>query len=143
MERPHGQLRARLADRLGGDGAHGQALLDELPGRHVRAVAQRADAAGRVTGQRAADLHGVDAKRLDFAGNVLVNEQVLTDDRLVGDRVNDVVEAGTADDHVPQWDVDFLTLVDGAFGDAALGPAIMKEHNHGLRDVVEFAGEIP
>ena len=47
VEGPHRELGARLADRLGGDDADGHALLDELAGGQVHAVAAPADAQRR------------------------------------------------------------------------------------------------
>ena len=44
VERPHRQLRARLADRLRGDDADRLADADQLAGRQVAAVARAADA---------------------------------------------------------------------------------------------------
>ena len=60
VERPHRELRARLADRLGGDDADRHALLDELAGGQVHAVAAAADAQRRLAGHRAADLDLLD-----------------------------------------------------------------------------------
>ena len=70
VERPHRQLRARLADALGGDDAHGHALLDQRAGGKVHAVAQGADAQRGVAGHRAADLDLFQAQLLDPAGDV-------------------------------------------------------------------------
>ena len=61
VERPHGELRAGLADRLGGDDADRLALVDELAGREHRAVARRAHAAERVAGEHRTHPHPVDA----------------------------------------------------------------------------------
>src|SRR5207247_7135923 len=47
MEGPHGQLGARLADRLRGDDADRLTELDRLAGSKVTAVALRAHAAAR------------------------------------------------------------------------------------------------
>ena len=44
VERPHGQLRARLADRLGGDDADGLTDADQVAGGQVAAVARTANA---------------------------------------------------------------------------------------------------
>ena len=44
VERPHGQLGAGFADRLGGNHARGQATLDETTGREIAPVALRAHA---------------------------------------------------------------------------------------------------
>ena len=54
VEGPHGQLRARLADRLGGDDADGLAELDRLAGGQRQAVAGARDAELGVVGQRRA-----------------------------------------------------------------------------------------
>ena len=52
VERPHGQLRARLADRLGGDDAHCLTRADHAATGQVPAVARAADAVARLAGQR-------------------------------------------------------------------------------------------
>src|SRR5699024_234755 len=56
VEGAHGQLRARLADRLGGDDADGLADVDQLAGGERLAVALGAGAHRRVAGQHGADL---------------------------------------------------------------------------------------
>src|ERR671920_245054 len=56
VERAHGQLRARLADRLGGDDADRLADVDQAAAAEVAAVALRADAEARGAGQRRAHL---------------------------------------------------------------------------------------
>ena len=61
VEGAHGQLRAGLADRLGGDDADRLAELDELAGREIAAVALRADAAAALARQHRPDLHLLDA----------------------------------------------------------------------------------
>ena len=76
VERPHRQLRARLADALGADDAHRHALLHQRAGGEVHAVAAGADAQRRVAGHRAADLdllqaHGLDLPR-DLHGDQFV-----------------------------------------------------------------------
>ena len=52
VEGPHRQLRARLADGLGGDDAHRLADLDEMPRGQVAAVAGTAHAVPRQAGKR-------------------------------------------------------------------------------------------
>ena len=55
VEGTHRQLRAGLADRLGGDDADRLADVDELAGRQRAAVAHRAGADLALAGQHAAD----------------------------------------------------------------------------------------
>ena len=62
VEGAHGELRARLADRLGGDDADRHAFLDQVAGGQVHAVAQPAEPSGRLAGHRAADEDLVDAQ---------------------------------------------------------------------------------
>ena len=69
VERTHRQLRARLADALGGDDADGHAFLDHRAGGKIHAVAQPADAQRGVAGHRAADLNLFQAQFLDAAGD--------------------------------------------------------------------------
>ena len=52
VERPHGQLRAGLADGLGGDDADRLADADHLAGGEVAAVAHAADAVAGLAGER-------------------------------------------------------------------------------------------
>ena len=52
VERPHRQLRAGLADRLGGDDADRLAGADHLAGGEVAAVARPADAVASLAGER-------------------------------------------------------------------------------------------
>ena len=92
VERAHRQLRAGLADRLRGDDADRLAELDQPAGGEVAAVALRADAAARRAGQHRADLHLLDAGVLDRRRLVLVDLLVDVDDRLAGERVDDLLE---------------------------------------------------
>ncbi len=52
VERAHGQLRARLADGLGGDDADRLTDADQLARRQVAPVAGAADAVARLAGER-------------------------------------------------------------------------------------------
>ncbi|CVM13872.1 Uncharacterised protein [Streptococcus pneumoniae] len=61
VERAHGELGARLTDRLGRDDADGLADVHQLAGGHGAAVALRAGAHGGLAGQDRADLDLRDA----------------------------------------------------------------------------------
>ena len=71
VERPHGQLRAGLADGLGGDDADRLADADHPAGGEVAAVAVPADAVAGLAGERRAHEHLVEAGRLDRLGDLL------------------------------------------------------------------------
>ena len=101
VEGAHRELRARLADRLGGDDADGHAFLDQLAGGQVHAVAAAADAQRRLAGQRAADQDLVDAAAPRSCGprrQVIISFSLTID--LVGDRVDDVDAADAAADRL-------------------------------------------
>src|SRR5204863_856013 len=72
VEGPHRQLGAGLADRLGGDDAHGLADVHRRAARQVAAVAGAADADLGLAGQHRADLHRLHAAGLDEIDLVLV-----------------------------------------------------------------------
>ena len=142
VEGPHRELRARLADGLGGDRAHGKSDLNRLPRRHVHAIAAGAHAARGSAGQAAADPHGVDAQGFDLGCHRRGDELVLLDDQLVGNRVADCLTAGSTEDRLAKRDIDLLALVDRPLGNAHLRPAVELGDDHGLGHVVELAGQI-
>src|SRR6185436_1543224 len=80
VERTHRELRARLADGLGGDDADRLADVHAVTAREVSAVALRADAATRLAGEHGADEDPLDAGRVDLLDELLVDLLVRLDD---------------------------------------------------------------
>lgn len=76
MEGTHGELRAGFADGLSRDDADRLAYIDEVAAGKVASVAQRADAALGLAGQRGADHHGVDALVVQRLGDGFVDQSV-------------------------------------------------------------------
>ena len=143
VERPHGQLRARLTDGLGGDDAGGQTLFDELAGAHVHAVAHGTDAGRVVARQRRADAHRVDAGVLEVRRDLAGDDLVLLDDDTLGvARVDDLLPRDAAEDGVAERDFDGLALVDRLLGDAVERAAVDAVDDDVLSDVAELAGEV-
>src|SRR5205823_2285431 len=93
VERPHRELRARLADRLGRDNPDRHAVLDHAARGQIHAVAQAADAERRFARHAAADLDLLQAQLLDLAGDLRRDQLVLLDDALVRNRINDALPA--------------------------------------------------
>src|SRR5690606_18647043 len=83
VEGTHGQLGARLTDRLGGDDAHRLADVDQVPTGQVATVAVRAHAEGRFTGDGRPDLDGLDASVLQLLHPHLVQQGVAGDHRIL------------------------------------------------------------
>src|SRR5205814_9610843 len=80
VEGAHGELRAWLADGLRGDHAGGFAEFDHASGGEVASVTGDADAALRLARQHGTDLHPLDARRLDSAGELFGDLLVDVDD---------------------------------------------------------------
>ena len=70
VEGTHGELRAGLADRLGGDDTDRFADLDQLAAGEIAAVAAAADATTGLTGESGTDLHLLDAGFLHGVGQL-------------------------------------------------------------------------
>ena len=86
VERPHRQLRAGLADRLGGDDADRLTRADHLAGGEVAAVARPADAVAGLAGERRADEHLVDAGLVDAGRHLLGDHLVALDEERAAPR---------------------------------------------------------
>src|SRR5262249_3667305 len=102
VEGTHGELRARLADRLGGDDAHRLADVDGRAAGQVAAVALAADAGLGVAGQHRTDAELLDTGLVDLLDLDLVDQLArLGDDRAV-QRVDHVVERGAPEHALAQ-----------------------------------------
>ena len=110
VERAHGELRTRLTDRLRGNDAHGHADFNRRAGRHVLAVALRTDAACGLARERRAHIHAGHAEILDLACDRLRDDLVATNDRFIGDRIDDRLHAGTTADDVAQGHINLVAL---------------------------------
>ena len=77
------ELRARLADALGGQDAHRLAHVHHVHGGQVAAVAHPADAAARLAGQHRADLDLLDPGVVDRVGHLLVDQLAGLDQQLL------------------------------------------------------------
>src|SRR5436190_7476675 len=91
MEGPHRQLRARLADRLGGDDADRLPDIDRGSAREITSVALAANALLRRAHERGADLHALKADLLDLGDHRLVEKRSFGNDDVAALRVDDVL----------------------------------------------------
>ncbi len=149
VERPHGQLRPGLADRLGGDDADRLTRADHLAGGEVAAVACPADAVAGFAGEWRADEDLVDAGRIDPGGGLFHDQLVAIDQEgrlraLLGldPRIGQRGRGQPADE----------TLLEGALLVARLAPddpaplfgaAVLLAGDDVLRDVDQTPGEVP
>src|SRR5205823_13280555 len=98
VERPHRQLRAGFADRLGGDDADRLAKLHELSRRQVAPVTLRANAAPGFAGQHRANLETLDADFLDGRRGWLIDQLIRFDDLLLRHRIRNRFATNATDD---------------------------------------------
>ena len=102
VERAHGELRARLADRLRGDDAHRLAHIDRSAAGEIAPIALAAAAAGRLAGEHRADLHLLHAG-IDQPLDVLLLEQRrVRHQHFVARRIAHVLGRGAAEDAARQ-----------------------------------------
>src|SRR6478609_2487284 len=144
VEGTHRQLRARLADRLGRDDAHGLADVDELARRERAAVALGARADARLARQDRADLRladaGLDGRVDEEVARVVAR---LRDDVAVrvdevgreGARVHARLHLGVADEDAPE-------LLGDRQREATLRAAVLLADDDVLRDVHQTTREV-
>src|SRR5690606_1228829 len=146
VERPHGQLGARLADRLGSDDPDRLANVHQLAGGQRPAVAGGADAELGLAGQHAADRDRLDPRRDELVhqqrGDVLprLRDHVAVG---VGDVAREVpgVDAGLG---VPvRTQRAFLGPLRHRHGDGAVRAAVVLADDHVLGDVDEPSRQVP
>ena len=124
VERPHGQLRARLTDRLGRDHADRLAHIDRRSAGKVAPVTRRADTVFRFACQRRANF---DAHQIGFFNRAQMffrNQLTSFDDNLVIGRIDHIGNRHTTQHTVAERG-NHLTGVDhGGDGNACRGAAI-------------------
>lgn len=142
VEGTHGELRAGLADGLRRDDADRLADVDEVAAGKVAPVAQRADAAFGLAGQRGADHHGVDALLIQHLGDGFVDQGVFGIEQVARGGIIHRVEQHTAERALGQLLLDFAAVLDGADFDAVDGAAVVLGDDDVLHHVHEAAGQV-
>src|SRR5579862_4297332 len=142
MERAHGELRARLADRLGGDDADRLADIDRRSAREIAPVALAADALGKIAGQDRAHAHLLHLRLLDLLREILADLLVALDEHLARLRMLDVLRRGAAEDALAERRDDLAAIDLGLDGDTLLGAAILRRDDAVVRHVDQTAGQV-
>ena len=143
VERPHRELRARLADRLRRDDTHRFANVDEVAAGQVATVATATDAPQSLAGEDRADLDPLDARLFDLTHARLVEQLTLVADDLVRSRSVHGLERGAAENTVAEA-LDDLTRFHERFDLETLDRAAVLLGDDGfLRHVDQTPGEIP
>src|SRR5215475_1098613 len=142
VESAHRQLRAGLADALGGDDADRLADVHDLPCGQVAAVALDADSAARLAGEHRADAHAFDARVLDFGRHIFGDLRVDPGQDFAGDRVENVFKGDATDDAFAQAFNDVARFGDRLRPDALDRAAIRLRDDHVLRHVYKTARQV-
>src|SRR6202011_3722962 len=137
VERAHGELRARLADRLGRDHADRLAHVDRGSARKIAPVAFGANAAGHLAGEPRTDAHLLDAGVVDRLALRLLDQRAALDQHGVARRIADVLGGGAAEDAPGERSHHLARVDDRAHLDARLGLAVVVGDDAVLRHVDE------
>ena len=143
VERAHRELRARLADRLGGDDADRLADVDPVAASEVAAVALRADAALGLAGEHRADDDLFDARFLDLLDAWLRRARCCAATRtspVSGSTTSSSDDA--AEDAVAERLDDFAGFFELGHADAVERAAVELGDDRVLRDVDETTREV-
>ncbi len=142
VEGPHGELRARLPDGLGGDDTHRLPQLGQPARAEVAPVAHHADPPLGVAGEGGADAHALQARLLDLLGQLLGDLVAGLHDDLAGERIADVLRGDATQDAVAQRLDDLAALHEGRGLDELHGAAVVLTHDHVLGDVHQPPGQV-
>ena len=139
VEGAHGQLGAGLADRLGGNHAHGLAQVHQAATAQVTAIALGAQPVTGFAGQCRANLDFINADCFQFIECELVEQGARRQQQAVGFRVQQVFGGGAAQHAVAQGFDHLAALDDGTHHGALGGAAIVFGHDQVLRHVHQTA----
>ena len=142
MEGAHGELRTRLADRLGGDDADRFADIDRRAARQIAPVAAGADARRGQAGQYRADHHFLDARLLHLLDLILADQIARLDNDFAVQRIDDVVQGRAAENALAQRLDDVAAFDDGAHGQTFGRAAIDMGDDAVLRHVDQTTGQV-
>ncbi len=142
MERAHGQLRARLTNRLRRDDAHRFANVYRRAACQIAAIAFRADPDLGFAHQRRADFHRLRAERFDLRNHRFIEQGARRDDDRVGLGIDNILRRGAAQNPLTQRRDGRAALHDGPHFERPLGAAIEFDNHAILADIDQTTGQI-
>ena len=142
VEGPHGQLGARLADRLGRDDPDRLPDVHLMPVGEVSTVALLADAPSGMAGQNGADPEPLEPGHLQLLDLLFVDLLVRMEQELVRDRIIDILQRDPAEDPFPHPLDDLPTLYEGGDPDPVDRTAIFLSDDHVLGHVDQAPGQV-
>src|SRR6185369_6994733 len=142
VEGTHGQLGARLADRLGGDDADRFADVHHGAAGKITPVALAADAALAFASQHRADLHLLEAGALDDVDFFFGDQAAGLHQYVAVERIDDFDRGRAAEDALAKRGDDFAALDNRFHRQTELSAAIVFNDDRVLRHVDQTAGEV-
>src|SRR5580693_8785311 len=142
VERAHGELGARFADRLRGDDAHRLAHIDRGAAGEIAPVAQAADAAAGLAGEHGADLDLLHAGIDQLLDVLLLEQRRVRHQDVVTRRVAHVLSRGAPEDAACQRGDDGAGVDDRPHLDAARRAAVHIGDDAILRHVDQAPRQI-
>ena len=142
MEGAHGQLRARLADRLGGDNTNRFADINQHTTTQIATITLRAKTEARVACQRRTDFDFVNTGRINCVNHVFVEQRARLDDHRPAIRLHGISDRDTAENALAQCFDNFAAFDQRFYSQAVGGAAIIFGHHQILRHVNQTTREV-
>ena len=142
MERAHGQLCARLTDRLCGNNANSFTVVDRRSACKVTAIACATDAAARFAGQCRADFHHLHTGFFDTLNIALVHQGACFNNDVAGFTVVNIKQGCATKNTLADGSHNLARINNRRHGEAQLCAAITFDHDAILSNVNEAARQI-
>ena len=142
VEGAHGELGARLTNRLGGNHADSFADIDLGPTGEVTPVAGGTDTGARIAGQHRPYLYHFHVGQFDRRDRILVNHPAGGHDDRTGGRVDHVLGGRAAEHPLAERRDHFAPIDHRTDGDAVDGAAVDHEDDAVLSDVDQTSGQV-
>ena len=142
VEGTHGELSARLTDRLSGDDAHRLAGAHGLSGGQVDAVALGAHAAAGAASEHRTDFHRRNTVGLQCGRVLRPKHSMVVKQELSGLGIHDILHGVAALEALAEGLDDLTVLGDLGDGNAVVGAAVLLPDDNLLRHIHQAAGQV-
>ncbi len=142
MERPHGQLGSRLANRLRRDNSDRLAHFHPIVGGQVAPVTLNTKTLMRLTSQVGTDIDFFNTGIFDGFHHLFGDRVISFHQNFTGKRIDHIFQCGSAQQTLTERLDDFTRLHQRRHFQAAQGATIFFHNNDVLRHIHQTAGEV-